>query len=59
MRRYIYKKIHYLTGDINLDLGVTRKFAQYPLYHVTYSATKFEMSMSNSLGDTFARKYII
>ena len=28
------------------DLGVkvTRNVAQYPLYHVTYSATKFEVA---------------
>ena len=34
--------------------------AQYPLHHVTYSATKFEVPSSNGLGgDTFTRKYII
>ena len=40
-----------------------RKFnivAQYPLHHVAYSATKFEVAASNCLGgDTFTRKYII
>ena len=25
-------------------------FAQYPLHHVTYSATKFEVHKTNSLG---------
>ena len=31
-----------------------------PLHHVTYSATKLEVAMSNSLGgDTLTRKYII
>ena len=33
--------------------------AQYPLHHVTFAATKFEVATSNSLGDTFTRKYII
>ena len=31
-------------------------FAQYPLHHVIYSATKFEVATSNSLGgDTFTK----
>ena len=35
---------------------VTRNVAQYPLHHVTYAATKFEVALSNSLGgDTFIR----
>ena len=40
------------------DLGVkvTRNVAQYPLHHVTYSPTKFEVATSNGLGgDTFTR----
>ena len=43
------------------DLGykVKQNVAQYPLHHVTYSATKFEVAMSNHLGDTFTRKCII
>ena len=57
-RRSIYKTIQYLTFD--LDLGVTQNVAQYPLHHVTYSATKFEVATSNRLGkDTFTRKYFI
>ena len=56
MRRYIYKKIHYLTFDLDLGVKVTRNVAQYPLHHVTYSATKFEVAMSNPLeGDTFTK----
>ena len=44
----------------DLDLGVTRNVAKYPLHHVTYSATKFEVAMSYRLGeDTFTRKYTI
>ena len=35
---------------------VTRNVAQYPLHHVTYPSTKFEVAMSNGLGgDTFTR----
>ena len=52
-RRCIYKKI-YLTFDIGIK--VTRNVVLYPPYHVTYSATKFEVAMSNGLGgDTFTR----
>ena len=39
---------------------VTQNVAQYPLHHVTYSATKFEVAASNHLGgDTITRKYNI
>ena len=41
-----------------MDLGVkvTQNVAQYPLHHVTYSATKFEVATPNGLGgDTFTR----
>ena len=44
---------------IDLDLGVTQNIAQYPLYHVTYANAKFEVAMSNGLGDKFTRKYSI
>ena len=50
----------YLTIDLDLGVKVTRNVAQYPLHHVTYSATKFEFAKSNPFrGDTFTRKYII
>ena len=29
---------------------VTQNVTQYPLHHVTYSATKFEVATSNRLG---------
>ena len=46
--------------DLDLGVKVTQNVAQYPLHHVIFSATKFEVAMSNSLtGDTFTRKYII
>ena len=46
--------VHYLTFD--LGVKVTRNVAQYPLHHVTYAATKFEVATFNGLGrDTFTR----
>ena len=58
--RCIYKKIQYLTFDLDLGVKVTGNVAQYPPHHETYSATKFEVATSNRLGgDTFTRKYII
>ena len=55
-RRYNYKKIQYLTFDLDLGVKVTRNVAQYPLHHVTYSTTKFEVATSYGLGgDTFTR----
>ena len=51
-RRCIYKKVHYLT--CNLDLGVrakvTRNIPKYPLHFVTFAPAKFEIAMSNCLG---------
>ena len=45
------------------DLGlakVTQNVAQYPLHHVTYSASKFEVATSKGLGgDAFTRKFNI
>ena len=36
--------------DLDLGVKVTQNVAQYPLHHVTYSATKFEVATSNCLG---------
>ena len=48
--------MHYLTFDLDLGVKVTINVAQYPLHHVTYSPTKFEVATSNGLGgDTFTR----
>ena len=59
-RRYIYKKIHYLTFGHDLGVEVSWNIAQYPLHYVTYATAKFEVAMSNSLwGDAFSRKFII
>ena len=49
-----------LTLTLGSRVKVTGNIAQYPLNHVTYSATKFEVATSTCLGgDTFTRKYII
>ena len=54
--RGIYKKIQYLTFNLDLGVKVIQNVAQYPLHHVTYSATKFEVATYNRLGgDTFTR----
>ena len=51
-RRCIYKKIHYMTFE--LGVIVLQNITQYPLHHVTYAATKFEVATSNGLtGGTF------
>ena len=38
---------------------VTQNVAQYPLHHVTYAPTKFDVATSKGLGDAFTRKNII
>ena len=54
----VLKKIHYMTFYFDLGVKVTGNVAQYPLYHVTYAATKFEVTRSNGLGgDTFTRYF--
>ena len=59
-RRFIYKKIHHLIFDLDLRVKVTLNVAQYPLHHVTCSATKFEDAMSKGLEcDAFTRKFKI
>ena len=46
--------------DLNFGVKVTQYVAKYPLHHVTYSDTKFEVSTSDGLGgDAFTKKYII
>ena len=56
MRRCIYKEIHYLTFDLDLGVKVTQNVTQYPLHHVIYPPTKFEVATSNGLGeDTITR----
>ena len=56
MRRCIYKEIHYLTFDLDLGVKVTQNVTQYPLHHMIYPPTKFEVATSNGLGeDTITR----
>ena len=56
MRRCVFKKIHYLTFDLDLGVKVTRNVTQFPLHHVIYAPTKFEVATSNGLGeDTITR----
>ena len=60
MRRFVYKKIHYLTFDLDLGVKVTQNVTQYPQHHVTYAQAKFEVATSKSLwGDAFTGKDII
>ena len=60
MRRCVFKKIYYLTFDLDLWVKVTKNVAQYPWHHVTYAQAKFEVATSKSLwGDAFTRKYIL
>ena len=45
-----------MTFDLDLRVKVTQNVAQYPLHHVIYASTKFEVTTSNSLGgDTITR----
>ena len=56
MSRCVYKKIHFLTFDLDVIGSVT----QYPRHHGTYAQAKFEVATTKSLwGDAFTRKYII
>ena len=51
------KEMHIQENTLfNLGVKFTKNIAQYPLHHVTYSGTKFEVATSNGLGgDTFTR----
>ena len=58
--RCVYKKMHYLTFDLDLGVKVTLSVAQYPLHHVTYAPAKFEVATCDDFGeDAFTRKCII
>ena len=42
--------------DLEIGVKVTQNITQYPLHHVTYSDTKFEVATSNGLGgDVFTK----
>ena len=53
--RQTVKEVMHLQGnslfDLDLWVKVTQYVAQYPLQHVTYSASKFEVAKSNGLGE--------
>ena len=57
--RKVYEEMHLqeiTLFDLDLGVKVTRDIAQYPLHHVIYAPTKFEVAMSNDLGeDTITR----
>ena len=45
-----------MTFDLDFGVKVTRNIAQYPLHHMTYLPTTFEVATSNGLGgDAFTR----
>ena len=57
----VKEKMH-LQENTSFDLGlaVTGNVAQYPLHHVAYVPTEFEVTMTKGLGGrAFTRKYII
>ena len=46
--------------DIDLQVKVIRNVALYPLHHVTYISTEFEVTTSITLGgEAFTRKFNI
>ena len=55
----VYEEMHLQENTLfDLDLGVkvTQNVTQYPLHHVIYASTKFEVAMSNCLReDTITR----
>ena len=53
----VYEEMHLQENTLfDLDLGVTRNVTQFPLHHVIYAPTKFEVATSNCLGeDTITR----
>ena len=57
--RKVYEEMHLQENtffDLDLGVKVTRNITQYPLHHVSYAPTKFEVATSNGLGeDTITR----
>ena len=59
LRPTVQEEMH-LTFDLDLGVKITQNVAQYPLHHVTYLGTKFEVATFNGLGGgAFTRKYTI
>ena len=44
-----------LVPSTSCGAKVTHNITQYPLHHVTYTPAKFEVVMSNSLGDAITK----
>ena len=61
LRQKVKEEMHLQENSkFDLEVKFTRNVAQYPLHHVTYSATKFEVATSKGLGgDAFTRKFNI
>ena len=59
--RKVYEEMHLqeitlFVFDLDLGVKVIRNVTQYPLHHVIYAPTKFEVATSNGLGeDTITR----
>ena len=49
------QKIHNLSFDLDLGVKVTRNVTQYPLHHMIYVSTKFEVATSLLGVDTITR----
>ena len=53
--RKVYEEMH-LQENTLFGVKVTQNITQYPLHHVIYAPTKFEVATSNRLGeDTITR----
>ena len=63
LRLTVYEEMHLHENALfDLDFGVkiTQDVAKYPLHHVTYSDTKFEISTSDGLGgDAFTKNTLL
>ena len=55
IKRYIYKKMHVLFFELDLD-KVARNVTQHPPHHVTYAPVTFEVASSNDLGTDVLEK---
>ena len=56
----VEEKMHLQENTLNDQVKVTRNVAQYPLHHVTYAPTEFEVTTSKALeGKALTRKFNI
>ena len=54
-RRCIYKKIHYLTIDLDPKVKVTHNIAKFPFHRVIYAPAQVKVATFNGLGDAITR----